>query len=201
MKWTRVCLLGLTACGLGAALVATAVGQDAAAPSGLPVRVCDLNEVYANYDRAADLNAELTRRQDEVRTEARRRAEAESKLAKELDQWKRGSEAFEKRYAKLEQMRAENNAWQQLAKQRLQRWHLQRTKEMYREIIDAVGEVARQRGLSLVLHVDRAPLQGSELGQVLDQMSRRTVLYGADEIDLTDTVLEQVNVTYQNRQR
>lgn len=195
-------ILGLAVAALGAVVVTSAVGQDAAPPvEELGIGVCDLNEVYANYDRAADLNAELDKRRQKIRQEAERRAQEQTELSKELGQWKRGSEMYEKRFLKLEEMRAQNDAWQKLTRARVERWHLQMTRQMYDEIVDAVGAVAQRRGLSAILHVERGGLQGGDIQQVLQQMSRRTVLYADEGVDLTDAVLKQVNATYQRESR
>ena len=204
MKWMKLCVLAAAAGGLLTMLVASATGQDAP-PVGeardMGVAVCDLNEVYGNYNRAADLNTEQQKRRERISAEAAKRAEAENELSKELQQWKRGTDAYERGFRELEEMRARNDAWHKVESSRLERWHVQMTKEMYEDIQRSVAKVAERRGVGVVLHMDHGELRGSLLPEVFREMSLRTVVYGAPQIDITEAVLTQVNEDYEASRR
>jgi len=64
-----------------------------------------------------------------------------------------------------------------------------------------VETIARQRGIQIVLY-DRAQDQEAEnMGQLLQQVELRKVVYASKSVDLTDTVLLALNEAYRTKKK
>ena len=194
---TLKCLLVIGLCVVGAVLVATAFAQPAAPAANAPrVAVCNAAEVFANYERARDLNAEMERKAAALRQEGQRREDQIKKMQEEISQLNPGSKQHEDLLERIESARFDAQKWGQLEERRLRRWHAQRTKEMYTEITEAISKVAKDRGIEVVLFADNQPLMGEDIKVILEQMSTRSVLYASPRVDITTSVLTEVNQAY-----
>ena len=79
-------------------------------------------------------------------------------------------------------------------------------RDLYKQIKEAVAELANVEGYDLILVDD----SGGELGidpnsqqsreaQILRQITRRRALYSADTIDITDEIIVRMNNAYKSR--
>jgi Skp family chaperone for outer membrane proteins len=71
---------------------------------------------------------------------------------------------------------------------------------MYQNILDTVAEVARDEGYTLVVVRDSRDTSADNIQDLVSKMQNRKVLYNDDGIDITETVLSDLNLAYQ-RQR
>ena len=127
------------------------------------------------------------------------KGEAANKLKAELDQLKPDSPQYaEKRQehiraamaAKLEQDFAKLQADQLRATQLL---------SLYTKIETTTGEVARERGLDLVLTqmtVDLSPGPELTASRVMELVARRNVLYAAPTVDITTDVAAKLDAAF-----
>ncbi|HUS48179.1 MAG TPA: OmpH family outer membrane protein [Phycisphaerae bacterium] len=197
MKIARKHLLLAGGIVAGVSVLATALGQSRPAqPAATKVAVCDVVEILGNCQQSTDLNAELLNRRKAMEIENQKR----EKAAKDLEQELRGldpeSDQYEKRQVELEKMRADNDNWWQLQERQLQRWYVKVTKEVYQKIIVAVAQVADERGAQLVLYKSHLGLVGQDVTLVMEQISRRSVLYSESSVDVTAAVLTRLNDQY-----
>ena len=70
-----------------------------------------------------------------------------------------------------------------------QRW----TEELYQDILKATEEVAKEKGLTLVLENSRVELPALSAQDLMMTIRTNKVLYGDGSVDITDEVLEKVD--------
>ena len=186
---------------VGLSLLATALGQAGPKPESAPaaatrIAVCGVGTLFEHCRQSGDLNAELQDRRMAIQTEDDKRAKAAENVRMELQGLKPGSSEYESRLDELEKMQIEHKSWRESQMLRLERWHLRKTKEVYEKIIDAVARVAKDRGIQIVLDMERQELVGDDLGSIFAQVSGRKVLYSEPSVDLTGAVMARLNEEY-----
>jgi len=171
------------------------------APATSRVAVCDIVQVFNNYTRATDLTAAMNKRRDSLKAENEKRGQAIEALRLELEGLVVGSKKYEAQFSEMQRLTIERDAWMRFQEAMVMRDHHRLTRDMYEEIIKTIGEVAKQRGIDIVLYYPRADIQSNNTKQLLQQIQARKVLFAADGVDLTDAVLMRLNENYRARSK
>ena len=160
------------------------------------VAVCDIAAVFNTYQKAKDLNAEFTRKRDDIAAEDKKRSEEIGRLEKVLESLEVGSEMHDKTTTQLQKLVMEQSVWRKMQEQTASQWHRRLTEEMYREILTAVETVAKQQGCDLVIYREDVPIASQNTTELLNKIAQRKCLYFDPAIDLTDAVLHLANRRY-----
>jgi Skp family chaperone for outer membrane proteins len=195
MKTSRICLLVTAALIAGGVVLTTSLAQTAR-PAAARLAVCDLVDVFNNYQRAKDLTAKLNDRRDAIKAESKKRQKAVDELKMELEGLKKGSRKYEQTFNEIARLSIEHKAYLQYQDALAIRDHHNLTKEMYNEIVDMIARVAQQGGYALVLQRQTGKLDAPNTNELLRQIYNRKVLYAADRMDITETVLLRLNQAY-----
>lgn len=107
-------------------------------------------------------------------------------------------------YAKKEreviEATVEFRAWQQIQQEYIVRDQRLNLIEVYGDIENTVAKVAQDMGYDLVMFSTPSPeFEQLNPEQLLQVMRNRRVIYQNDKIDITDVVLTQMDLDYQNR--
>ena len=189
-------LIGVGVCGvvfLNYALAQPAADKPRAAAC---IAVCDIVEVFNNYERAKDLTARLNERGRQIQAEKAKRNIPIEEIADELKRLKQGSEEYEKRFNEMQRLAIELQGWLKLNEDKAIREHHQFTKEMYRQILDTVAKEAKNRGYKVVAFEERGDLQSTNTSELIREIARRRVLYSDPGVDITGMVLSRLNKSY-----
>jgi Skp family chaperone for outer membrane proteins len=195
MKTSRIYLLAIIALVGVAAFLTNSVAQQAAPARG-QIAFCDLVEVFNNYQRAKDLTTELNDRRNTIKAEAEKRTKAVDTLKMELENYKRGSQQYDQTFNEVARQSIELDAFLRYQEQLALRDHRSLTEEMYKEIIGAVGKVAAQQGVSVVMQREQEQLNTEDTKAMLQQIYNRKVLYFSEALDITEAVLTSLNQGY-----
>jgi len=198
MKASCIYLLAIFALAGLAALLTGAVAQPAS-PARARIAFCDLVLVFNNYQRAKDMTTELNERRKAIEAERSKRTKAVDALKMELQNYKKGSQQYEKTLNEVQRQSIELEAYLRFQEQLALREHRSLTEEMYNEIIGAVAKAATQQGISVVLQREQEQLNTDDTKAMLQQIYNRKVLYFADGLDITDVILTSLNQTYKAR--
>jgi Skp family chaperone for outer membrane proteins len=68
--------------------------------------------------------------------------------------------------------------------------------EVYTEIVRLSGALAKERGFDIVQRIDRMPVLESGDADLMGQIDRRMIVHFDPAVDLTASVLEQLNKDY-----
>lgn len=197
MKTSRI-LLPVVAAILGAFLLledSSAQPKGARAPT-TSVAVCDIMDLLNNYARAKDLIAGLKADSERIQREGKARGEKIQETNQQLDSLKPGSPEYRKVLAEMEQDQFYLVAWKKMQDGRRIREHHRLTKILYGDIRAAIGKVAKARGVHVVLSFDHRNTQTTTSMQLAQLMDSRKVIWRDDAIDITETVLAQLNKDY-----
>jgi len=167
----------------------------AAAPAAR-VAVCDVQQIFTGYNKATDLLAKLNDKRQALAAELEQRSKAIESLQQEMDALKKGSSEYQSRLAEVERLRIDLAVSRQFGEAKILAEHRQLTMEMYDEMVSAISQVAKDRGVEVVLHADRGLMETDETMELLAQIRVRTVLYWEPSLDITQEVLARLNKAY-----
>ena len=199
MKAPRTYALAAFALICGAAALTGSPAQPAASPPASRVAVCDIVEVFNNYQRAKDLGDQLDERRQAIRAEGKKREDAVKKLGLELENYKKGTRQYEQTVNEITRLSINAKAYLEYEDARALREHMLLTKEMYGEIKAVIAQVAKQRGVAIVLQREPETLETENTTQLLREIYSRKVHYYAETLDLTEQVLMALNQAYKAR--
>lgn len=187
----------LTVVVLGAGLwdTQTSLAQ-LSASGGAEVAVCDVVEVFNNYERAKDLTAEFQERRERINEESDALRLAIEEKSEELNNLMEGSDEYERQLQEFQRMVIEAQTWAEYQESLARRDYLRLTTDMYEEILDMITVVAEEQGYFVVLFRETRDTSANSMQDLLLQMQNRKVLYSTDEIDITGTVLSRINIAY-----
>jgi len=165
------------------------------------VGVCDVVEVFNNYQRAKDLTADFKVKRDSIQQQHDARSDAIEEKDKELQSLLEGSPEYEKQYRELRMMVNDAQVWAQTEESLAQREHLRLTTEMYDEILGMISVVSNEQGFDIILFRETRDTKADTMQDLLLQMQNRKVLYNNDDVDITDRVLNRLNMAYEANRR
>ena len=181
----------------GAVLLKDVTGQPARpAQPATRVAVCDIVEVFDNYQRAKDLTQDLNDKSAKIKAENKQREKAIKAVQMEMENLKDGSPEYEKRLDQIQNMTIQRTAWLEFMTAKNMRNHHRLTKEMYNEMVAAVSQAAKELKCQVVFQRDRSKLQSNNTPELIRRISARKVIYAAAELDITEIVLGRLNMAY-----
>ena len=198
VSFPSVCVLAVT--GLAVSLLPGASAQRSTAS---PVAVVNLPGVLEGLAERADAEAELRAQTDQIAAEAQER-EAE---VRSLQQALAALDDPAERLVAEEQVDnavIQLMAWQELMKREVDVERALRLEKIYRDIMNAIADMAASDGIDLVLIHDGAteiqtnpdPQAPPLETQVRQQIAQRRIAFAADRIDRTQDVIVRMNKTY-----
>ena len=212
MKATRThtaTLAALVTLGMGVTRLAAREGgppsakmpsASAAGPAApLGVAVCDVVHAFGQYQRAVDETRKLDQVGKRLKQEAAKRQEAIERAKVRLEGVKDDGKRREALAEEVKKLETDCKAWLEREKARCLRYHHRLSGEMYEEVLAVIGQVARERGLGLVLQTRRKKIDSTDSADLVRKIHAWTVLYAAPEIDITDEVLRRLNSAYRKR--
>ena len=159
----------------------------------LNIGVVSVRKIFGECKKNARYREEATAEQDKIVAEM-------EKLSKEIEADKAGlrtlkagssdhlalmKEVFEKQ-ARLE---AQREFYKQQMALKDQRW----TEELYTNILQETGEVAKQKGLDLVFEKDEIDLSTPSANELMLTIRTHKLLYSDGCLDITDEVMTRVD--------
>jgi len=197
-KKVRLAVMVLVAAAaLGGFALTRSSAQLAGGGAATRVAVCNIFQIFQDYEKAKDMLGQLDDRKAKYEAEGKKRLEKIQVLAKELDGYKPGLPEHDKALEELQRLTIERQVWMKLEEASMMRDHLRITKEMVKEVQDAIAAVAKQQGYDLVLQLEPKESKARNAAELVAEMSQRKVIYSSDSIDITGTVLQRINEAYQ----
>jgi Skp family chaperone for outer membrane proteins len=98
----------------------------------------------------------------------------------------------------LDKTRFEHGVWMQWQQQKRTREARLRTLDLYRKIAKAIEDAAKVNGYDLVLYTDDVDMELIKPDEVSALISSRRVLYSAADLDITESIITQMNNAFAN---
>lgn len=199
-------LTGLLA-GAGMALIVMTLtsglwAEGPAAPTGR-VACADVGRAFNEYQRMKDINEELKALQQKLEAENEQRVKANDALQATVDAMAADDPARAKKMSELLEAEVSRRTWAEVQQAHLARELALATDRIYRDVLAATEEVARQAGYDLVVYSDEYPPgpPSIDLNELREVMRSRKLLYASQAVDITQLVLDQLNAEYKAKPR
>ncbi|MEO0477415.1 MAG: OmpH family outer membrane protein [Planctomycetota bacterium] len=196
-----ICLLAAVTLGAGSLLLPGQRTEAQAPAKAAPTAVAVVNvaELIAKSAENVAFQAEVQKRQVKLQAEQKKKQDAINVLRTNLDLAGNAAER-QKMERDITKALFEFQAWQQIEQQNLLREQRLFLIELYGKIDAAVSAVAQREGYDLVLFDTPTPdFNNLTPEQLIQVIGNRRIVYRADKVNLTPTVLAKLDRDYQNR--
>lgn len=171
------------------------------APRATRVAVCDVGGVFDGYAKRDALNAQLDQKRKAAKaTDDARTARIET-LSKQLKQLKEGTREHEQRLDEFRKLSIEQAVWRKFEEGAFMAQHRRMMEQLYREVLDEVSRTAKARGYDLVLYKEKVEIASKTTPELYQKIAQRKVLFAANEIDVTQAVLDGLNRRYRENSK
>ena len=177
---------------------AFAQGQPAAAPAGgIKIGTASAQRIFFGMKEMRDVEAKFKQDLTNLETEGRSREQKVVDQRNNLGLLKPDSPQYEEEQRKYMQAASDHKAWLELNRAVLQRSEKIQLKMLFDKITGTIGEIAKERGVDLVLsdqaafNIDRMSTQ--DLQQA---MAQREILYKNASLDITQDVIKKLDEQY-----
>jgi len=160
------------------------------------VAVCDVLEIFRNYDQANDVTQQMQQRRDAIVQERETRIAEIKALQDELEAYLPGSDEYEATLRSIQLKTIETGAWEEYQMSMAGHDHHRLMTAMYDEILAMAKTIADERGHKVVLFRESADTRTENMQQLLGQIEGRKVLYASQDIDLTNIIVDRLNSQY-----
>lgn len=200
MTRTRVAILTAAAAAVGALLLnrTFAAPQTTTMPvaQATSVAVCDVLAVLARCERAKMLSEKFAGQLKNIEAQAKQNEQKLRDAEQSLEELAVGTDDYERQYQAISGMAVGFDIRNKTARANIKRKYYIATLSLYKEITDTVAELARQRGIDIVIYRDGRAMGGRSVQELQRQMSGRKILYATGRLDITDEVLKKVNAAF-----
>jgi Skp family chaperone for outer membrane proteins len=191
--------MGLLAGVAGAVVLTSFTSLEAQNRGGTGGVVCiDVVKIFDEYNRQKDLSEEMKQIQEDMRSEVETRQKKIESLQATLDAMDPSDPTITKKMREMLQMQIDFKNWSDLMQADMAREVGLWTRRIYEEIVSVAEEMAQRNGYSMVLYREAPALQGFDPEVLRDQIRMRKLIWCSDAVDITQTVLDQLNDRYDN---
>ena len=176
-----------------AAVMSMTVAAQAQKATG--VAVVDVQKAFDALREKVQVEAELQSAADVVKQEDTRRQQKLQELQQDLKILAAGTAPYDRKQEELERAALDRQVWLQFQQAKLNRERAVRIEGIYKKMVDAIGRVATAGGFKIVLFKEPEMTLGqiTKPEQISAVIGARKVLWSADELDLTDQVIQKLN--------
>jgi len=160
------------------------------------VAVVDVIRIFNECQQTKDVNERFQLRDEKFAGQRQKLKEAVDRKEDELEAFARGSKEYVERFKQWVQLQIDYGSAIKIHQRRIVRDQVFWTRRTYTQIVQAVEEVAKARGLLLVLYRDDMDLQTDDLQDLGSRLRDRKVVFSAAGLDITQDVLDKVNRDY-----
>lgn len=171
---------------------AFASNGEQAAPTA--VAVVDVEAAFTQLKQRDAIEAELRARGEELQAQERQMKAEIGEMQEAMGMLPPGSSGHKAKQLELEKALVELKVWGEYQQQRQNRERAVQIENLYNKTLEAIGDIAEESGYDLVLFKEPSPnFQGSNIQQMMAQLSMRKTLWSRDSIDITRSVTTRMN--------
>ena len=163
------------------------------------VGVIDIVTLFNEYECQKELTEEMRVINDQMQAEEQRRRGEIDRLQKIIDAMDINDQQLSVKQREMLQMQYDYKSWGEMRQADVAREIGVWTRRMYGEILKTTEELARQRGIDVVLYKEAEELSGYDPEAVREQIRQRKLIYASQNVDLTQLVLDKLNTDFRAR--
>jgi len=160
------------------------------------VAVCDVSAVFNGYLKKQTLNDELDRRIKKAQEDSKKRSDAVQAAVKTLKQLKPGTAEYRMRVKELEKLAIQQEGLVGIENKLIGAERRRMMVELYKDVLPVVAEVAKARGIDVVLDSEKVDLATQGTAELFSKIGQRKCLYHNPRADITQAVLTRLNRAY-----
>lgn len=171
------------------------------APPTTRVAVVNIGKVSELYKRTADLEAEFGKKREGLNTQRDALRDKLQRLGRALqEEFKPGTDEYMARQKEFVMLQAELKYFKESHSEQIEKELAASLRTIYGDIRTVVEEIAKERGIDVVLASDELPPGAPpNTTQMRQQIVLQKVIYWRPELDITDAVVERVNARYDKK--
>jgi len=173
-----------------------AVAVLAGPAAGQNIAVIDVARVFEQYKLTRDLESTFDKQRRDLSAEADQRRQSVEQMRKSLAAFDPASNDYAQREEKLYRAEVEYQVWSGTQEKRLKSEHKRWLLRIYRDTQRIIGEIARSRGVDVVLTYDHLMEDAPDSTALRQQILLQKVIYHSDRVDITTEVLNRLNSEY-----
>ena len=175
----------------------TTLRAQSAAPATGRVGCVQVVKVFNEYRRQVDLNEEFQQIRTQLDAENTTRRQRIETLQAAMTAMDPQDPLFPGKREELLKLQINYKNWADLMQAQMAREVATWSGRVYEEILAVTNEVARQNGIDLVVNLDTPFVPSLDNPEaVREQIYARRVLFAANPVDFTQTVLDTLNARY-----
>lgn len=165
------------------------------------VAVVNIPLVSEKYQKTADLEARFEAVRLDLGEQRKKHQEQIERAGKSLsEEFKPGTPEFDAQRKKLAMLDAELQWFVESEGKKVERGLAASLREIFDDIQLIVRELAEEKGIDIVLAADQMPSESTESPtQARQQILLQKVLYWSPSVDITEEVVERLNVRYRTQ--
>ena len=192
-----VCLCGLVAACLFSDVIRSRPPEvrAEARPRVEPPRVgvVDMNMVFRSCTQTRRLSKDLNAAGAKITAWKKEQLASLEPLKARLAKLEAGSQAFNDLTRKISTKALEVRVTAKFRTESLREEQCRNTTKVYKAILDSVREVAKTKGLVMVLRKDPEPQVRKTMVATMGDITNHRLLYASETLDLTNRVLREMN--------
>jgi Skp family chaperone for outer membrane proteins len=188
---------------LPVALVAAVLLMTTPAPAQTAqarIAIANPARIFTEIQQTRDLQAKFKNELDAVNTERQQRELKLNDTRAARDSLKPDSPQWAERNQELVRLAVEYEVWQRMMQAELERQQKQQMRVIFDQITEAVGRVASQRGIELVIAEVRPDLPDTldqiNVNDLRARLVSRNVLFNAPQVDISNDVIAEMDARY-----
>jgi Skp family chaperone for outer membrane proteins len=170
-----------------------------AALSPAKVAVVSVREIFTNSKRNSEYKAKMTAEQDQVIAQLEKLSKEVEALNADLKTRKTGTEDYLKLMKEISDKKASLDSQKEYYQQQFQVRDQAWTEKLYVQVLAKVAQVARQKGIDVVLEKDDIELPATTATELMLIIRTHKVLYFRENMDITSEVLAAVDADTSNK--
>lgn len=180
-------------------LVCAAAIPASAQDASTKVGVANTGQIFSQIKETKDLQLKIQEHGKTLAQQEQAKRANLNALQEARNQFKPESQQYQDKNQELMRAAIEFETWGRLNQADIQREKKQQMKYLFDKIEGAVGEVAKQRGLDLVVADQRGDIPNLDQlneDQLRSALNQRIVLYSGSKVDITNDVIALMDKNY-----
>ncbi len=199
-RTSRILVVALAGAVLLAAAFAVGVAAGPGKPHPTTTAIIDLQKVVANLEERRQMEADFRTRAERLDSQAQDKKKVIDDLQRDLkDLAVEGTASFKQKQDELTKKLIEYQVWHQIESQKLAGDRNIQSEKLYKDIVDAAGQLAKENGYDLILVKQvNLNLPTGQAAQPNITLPIRSVVWAANDLDVTDQLIQMMNNQYKN---
>ncbi len=157
------------------------------------IGIVDMDAVKNSYKGYSDFRKQLESRGSALTTQLKERRDEEARLMEQINAYTPGSKEWRKKQVEYQTKKQETASWQKLEQEALSRSEMENLVKIYDELSAGITELAKRRGLALVLRSRKPPSpETARLEARLQIHIGRELLHHGPQLDITKDVIKSL---------